>query len=210
MRAPVRGVIQTKHDFAGQRPLDSEVPLVDLGISRRSCAQIVVVAVPPIGERAVLHTLRTRKSPWKWIFHGRGLSCKIVVCEEHGGRFTERGARILKVSSGAHSEIYARPAAHHRLRVDLISKTQSRPKVFAIRRNASAAGGRELRSAEQLLRRRKIRDPQHHCLRTQGACRRASWNVCKIDVYSAVGGEIAEFEAVVALVVWRAPLVTQT
>src|SRR5205823_269498 len=64
----------------------------------------------------------------------------------------ERGARGFKVGGWTHPEIHARPSPHHRFRIELVGKSQSRAEVLAIRRNCPVAGSRKLSSTQQLHR----------------------------------------------------------
>ena len=150
MRASVGGVVHAEHDLAGEHPLDSQIPHVNVGVSRRRRAQIVRVLITPVRKLAVLRTLRTGKAPRKRIRQGRGLGGEIVVRKKQVRRLAERRAGILEVCSRAHSEIDARPATHHRLLIELVRETQPRPKVFPVGRNRPHARCGELRCAEHL------------------------------------------------------------
>ena len=158
MGAPIGNVVHTEHDLAGQLALDSQIPLINVGVSRRGRAQ-----------------------------------------EKHGGVLGESGSGKLEVRGRAHSEIQASSSAHHRLRIEPVGKAQPRPKVLAVYRDAPHAGSGEQRGSEQLLRGREI-----HAHRLQSRL-----SAAQIEIDTAVAGEIAEFDVVVALVVGRAPLIAQ-
>src|SRR5579872_1816940 len=109
MRTSVGGIVHPEHDLAGEQPLDSYIPLVDVGISRCRRAQIVGVLITPVRKLAVLSTLRTGKASRKRILQGCGLGGEIVVGKKHVRGLAERRPGILEVCGRAHSEIDARP-----------------------------------------------------------------------------------------------------
>ena len=73
MRAPVGGVVDAEHDLAGKQTLDSDIPLVDVGVASRGRAEIVRVLISPVRKLAVLRALRTGKASREWILKGCGL-----------------------------------------------------------------------------------------------------------------------------------------
>ena len=110
----------SQDNLTGQLALDSQVPLVDLGISRRVRAQVVIVGVAPICERAILLTLRARKTAWKRVLQRCRLRCKIIVRKEHRGGLAEGCTCQLVVGGRTHSEIDACSASYYRLQIKLI------------------------------------------------------------------------------------------
>jgi hypothetical protein len=126
MVGAIGNVVHAEHDLARQLPLESQIPLVNVGVSRRGRAQVVIVGIPPIRQCAILRALRTGKAGGKRIFQGCGLVPEIVVCKEHRGGLGESGSGILEIGGRAHSEIYARSAAQDRLRIESIGKAQPR------------------------------------------------------------------------------------
>src|SRR5580700_586263 len=112
MRGPVGNIIHAQYDLAGQLPLESKIPLVNVGVSRRRRAQVVIVAVPPVRQCPILLVLRTGETGGKRILQGRRLGRKIGIGKEHRGVLSESSSGILEVRGRAHSEIYASPAAH--------------------------------------------------------------------------------------------------
>src|SRR5262249_47785061 len=55
--AAVCGVVHAYYDLTGQQPLDSEVPLIDVGILRLRSAQVVAIAKTPLSQFAVFLAL---------------------------------------------------------------------------------------------------------------------------------------------------------
>ena len=160
---------------------------------------------------SVLRTLRSAEAAGKRVFQRGGLRCEIIVCKEQVRGFAERGAGILKVRRRAHSEINARSAAHHRLRIERIGKSQPRSNILAVRRNRPPAWRGELCGAQQFHRCRVVEPRALHLpLHAQGSRRlRIGRQAGQVEIHSTVGVEIAELELIAARGIGRTPLVAQ-
>src|SRR5580698_11418471 len=110
MGGAVGNVVYADDDLAGQLPLDSQIPLVNVSVPRRGRAQVVVVGVPPISQCSILRALRTGKAVGKRIFQSRVLAGKVVLSKEHCGSFAERSSRILEICGWTHAKINPCPA----------------------------------------------------------------------------------------------------
>ena len=100
--------------------MNSKIPLIDFGIARRAGIQVAGVAEPPLRQRAVLGSRRTRQPTSEWTctvgLSRRGTkTCKlereIVFAKEHLRRFREPRAGILEVRGDVHAVKHSGTAA---------------------------------------------------------------------------------------------------
>ena len=208
MRTAVGRVVDAQDDLARQFALDSNIPHVKIGVACRRSTQIVVVAISPLGKLTILPPLRRSKSGWERIFERGILRLEIIIRENDGRRLAERGSRILKVRGRTHAEINSGAAAHDRLLIERVGKTEPRADIISIDRHVPHVRAGKLRCADQLLRGWKT-DADTSQRRLGAACARrgSAQHICQIDADTRGRGEIAELNAVVALVVRRAPFV---
>ena len=83
MVGAIGNVVHAEHDLARQLPLESQIPLVNVGVSRRGRAQVVIVGIPPIRQCAILRALRTGKAGGKRVGHGGNEGLTAVERRHH-------------------------------------------------------------------------------------------------------------------------------
>ena len=70
MGAAVCRVVDAQHEIAWKGLLNTEIPLVDLSVSRDSSIQIVTVRQTPFSKLAVFRPLRLPRCLWEMDFRG--------------------------------------------------------------------------------------------------------------------------------------------
>src|SRR5579864_3756865 len=150
MIAAVGGVVHSDYDLAWQQPLNSQVPLVDIGILRLRSAQVIAIGKTPLSQLAICLALGRRRAlivaVRKRIAQTHRCAVdrarvEVVGGEEHGRALTERGAWILEIGCNAHAVIHTCATANYCVLVKLVGETQARAPVVAINWNMPHPGG---------------------------------------------------------------------
>src|SRR5881396_3153692 len=202
-------VVDAHHNLPREHVLNSEVPLIDLGIPRRPSVQVAGVAETPLCQLAVFGSLRRCETAGKWagatgrLCRGRPkaskLVCEIVFGEEHTRRFRECRTGVLEISGYVHAIEDSCATAQYRIGSKLIGEAKARSEVVSVHRRVATTGTWEEARASDLANLSKVK------LRVVGVQVATERNVD-----SCVSSEIVELEAVESLGVGSTPLVAQS
>ena len=112
--AAIRRIIYADHHLARQHALDTEVPLVNIRVSRLFRSQIISIVVSPLSQSSVLRALWLRESEREGILECRKARLEIGVAEQNWITCGKGCAGILEVCCRIKSVVDACPASHHR------------------------------------------------------------------------------------------------
>src|SRR5579864_842421 len=135
--AAICRIVHADYSLTREESLDTEIPLINIGVLVSAGAQIICVRVAPFRELTVLFPLRPRQTSGKRVTQRGVLGRKIVTSEKHRRALAECRSRILEVRSHAQAVIHPCATANHCVRRELVSKAESGTDIVAVNGDVS-------------------------------------------------------------------------